>query len=928
MPDGSFTTVSYDAEGRQISSTDALGRTSLTEYDALGRAVKHIAPDGTFTTTAYDAAGRMTSSTDARGNSTQYIYDTAGRTLSVTNALNQTTSYTYDDAGRQTHMTDALGRTTDTVYDEMGRPIKTIFADGTFTETGYDAAGRRTSSKDQAGTVSNHEYDAQSRLIAVVNALGHRTEYVYDNFGRQTQQKDALGRVTSYQYDTLSRRIGRTLPMGQQESVAYDAVGQMLSRTDFNNRTTTFGYDVMGRLTTRTPSTAFSEEPAITYTYNAKGQLLTMTDATGTTPYAYDTRDRLTQKVTPQGTLFYTYDIGGSLASITTSTSGGAAMTYTYDALNRLATVTDLNNQTTTYSYDAVGNLATTALPNGVTSTYSYTSLNRLLNLASEKSGNNVANYGYTLAATGHRLFASETLGTITPATRVVSYTYDAIKRLTGESIAANTSPNGATTWTYNEVSNRLTQTSTLPGIPNQTHAYDANDRLTADTHDANGNTLTGTINTSVPSTVNPQPIPGSDAYDSQDRLISRFSPDGSYVQVKFNGEGHRVEQTVFRFDTQTTTITKWLVDNLNPTGYAQVIEEHVSQNASPSALSAVFIYGHDLISQDRRQPNTSQWDLSYYGYDGHGNVRYLTNAAGTITDSYDYDAWGQLLNTTGTTQNPYLYTGEQYDPALGLYHLRARMMNPLTGRFWNMDTYEGHQTDPASLHKYLYANADPVQGIDPSGNFSLVEAFAVPLITRNIRAISIGYVTGIYSGIVKIAYALHYLHPLELELRNIASILGRISASAEALVADQIPKLRSIITGMATGLLYEPVAGALLGLGYTLGSVAYTAYTVKSAITDAEKAVGDAFAKVSKYTRYLPEIHPFHKLRHLPVGIDVREWNLLWRIPLFQVNPARDLRLLTSGLESGMRLDFDGLKQGVRDFAAATETYIELKYE
>ena len=41
-------------------------------------------------------------------------------------------------------------------------------------------------------------------------------------------------------------------------------------------------------------------------------------------------------------------------------------------------------------------------------------------------------------------------------------------------------------------------------------------------------------------------------------------------------------------------------------------------------------------------------WTPSFYGYDGHDNVRFLTNSAGTITDSYDFDAFGMPIKTTG----------------------------------------------------------------------------------------------------------------------------------------------------------------------------------------------------------------------------------------------------------------------------------------
>jgi RHS repeat-associated protein len=87
-----------------------------------------------------------------------------------------------------------------------------------------------------------------------------------------------------------------------------------------------------------------------------------------------------------------------------------------------------------------------------------------------------------------------------------------------------------------------------------------------------------------------------------------------------------------------------------------------------------------------------------------------------TITDTYDYDAFGNKINTTGTTPNNYLYRGEQWDPDLGLYYLRARYYNPATGRFMSRDPEDGHISIPVTLHKYLYASGNPVNRIDRSG--------------------------------------------------------------------------------------------------------------------------------------------------------------------------------------------------------------------
>jgi len=93
-----------------------------------------------------------------------------------------------------------------------------------------------------------------------------------------------------------------------------------------------------------------------------------------------------------------------------------------------------------------------------------------------------------------------------------------------------------------------------------------------------------------------------------------------------------------------------------------------------------------------------------------------LADENDSVTDTYDYDAFGNLTNSTGSTANNYRYCGEQYDGTTGLYYLRARYMNPNTGTFISMDSYAGSIFEPVSLHKYLYANANPVMYEDPSG--------------------------------------------------------------------------------------------------------------------------------------------------------------------------------------------------------------------
>src|SRR6185503_4294466 len=100
-----------------------------------------------------------------------------------------------------------------------------------------------------------------------------------------------------------------------------------------------------------------------------------------------------------------------------------------------------------------------------------------------------------------------------------------------------------------------------------------------------------------------------------------------------------------------------------NLTGYSQVVEEI---RPSTSQVLRQYTYGLDLISQ--RRGGAFQ---SFHLYDGHGSVRQLVDANGNLTDSYDYDSYGVLINQTGmNTPNNYLYAGEQFDFDLNFYYL------------------------------------------------------------------------------------------------------------------------------------------------------------------------------------------------------------------------------------------------------------------
>ena len=694
-PDGTEESYVYDAEGRTLSSTNRQGKTTSYAYDKVGRQTSATNPDGSSTETEYDARGQVLAQTDELGRATRYVYDEAGRNTLVTNALGQQTEYAYHLNGSLQEMTDAAGRVTAYQYDANGRRSGTSFADGSSVSSSYDEAGRVLAERDQNGRDTRYAYDWRGKLLSVTDALNQVTTFTYDEVGNLRTQTDAEGQTTSFEYDNLGRMTRRTLPLGQAASMKYDGEDNLIESTDFNGATISFDYDSDGRVLSK----QYPDGSSISYTYAPDGSQDTVTDQRGTTTLSYDDMGRLESVEFPSwegsgvGPIGYDYDQSGN-RTLVSSPSG--SVSYTYDELNRLETVVDPLTGTTRYSYDTVGNLKTVSYPNGTRAEYSYDLLNRLTFLENRGSdGSLFGSYTYTLDAAGNRTKVEEE-----PSGRVVDYVYDATNRLLSETISEPGQDDRVISYTYDKVGNRLTKTEN--GFTT-TYQYDANNRLIKEddvtySYDDNGNLIE---KQSAEEQI-------TYAYDYDNHLVrvetTRYDTT-IVVTYDYDAEGNRIRKVI-----DDTVFINYLVDTNRD--YAQVIEERNEQGD----LLVRYVYGHDLISQTR------DGVISYYHYDGLGSTRELSSSAGIVTDSYQYDAFGLLLEQTGTTENAYRYRGEQFDEELGFYYLRARYMNPAIGRFVTMDEFAGNSQEPYSLHKYLYADANPVTYSDPSGYFSIGE--------------------------------------------------------------------------------------------------------------------------------------------------------------------------------------------------------------
>ena len=706
-PDGTSEATLYDPNGNITGRTDRAGRTQTIAYDALNRPTSVVKADGTSTAATYDAAGQTTSLTDELNRTTQFQYDDAGRRTQTTDANGNVIHYVYDNAGKLTSSTDALNHTTQRVYDAANRNTQIVWPDGGATAYGYDATDRKTSETDPAGRTTQFGYDANARLNKVTDALGKATAYGYDELGNRTSSTDALGRVTTWNFDATGHATSHTLPDGRFETMTLDASGRLINRTDYAGNATGFTYDASDQVTEQ----RFADGSKIDASYTATGRVAALAQsqngAAVLTQYGYDSRDRLTDVQNADGSkLHYAYDAAGEKTSVALTTPDGQTQSvgYTYDANGNLKTVTQ-NGQTFSYSYDAANRKIERDDPNGLVTKYSYDANGHLL-AWSTTQGNAanapVLNKGtYSLNAAGQRTG----LAYVGPdaQTRNLGYGYDPAGKLNSETRSL---PAHSTSWALDAVGNRTLQTA---DGQTSNYAYDTADRLTAITGanaatyawDSNGQLASRTQNGKTTTY----------AFNAMHQLVRVTMPDGSKIEYGYQADGNIASRSK-TLPSGSKTTTHYLVD---PTTAAVVAEYDDSGHPA-----ATFVYGDELLARTRAGTQ------SYYEHDGLGSVVALTDAAGAATQSYGYDAWGNLVETTGSDDSAFRFAGERADLDTGLIFLRARWYDPQTGRFLSRDGIEGELRVPITQNKYLYANVDPLDKIDPSGNYTQDFGYAV----------------------------------------------------------------------------------------------------------------------------------------------------------------------------------------------------------
>jgi RHS repeat-associated protein len=774
-PDGTTESNIYDANKNLLSTTDRSGHTTQYTYDPLKRLTKTTNPDGSFTSTQYDAVGHVVATTNSKGQGDTASFDAAGRQITSTDANGNTLTYSYDANGNRTSAIDANGQATQYQYDGLNRLIQTTLPDGAVRAITYRTDGAKQSETDENGSISNFQYDAEGKLtgVTVTSPSGAvLTTYTYDEAGNKVAQTDALGHVTRWQYNLNNRLTGRTLPDGRQESFLYDAAGNMTQHVGFDGATTYFAYDAMhNKLLASWP-----DGRQIRYTYTASGQLASIIagttaptisgfQAAGTTTFTYDVNDRPARVDYPSGRyIAYTYDSIGNLVGRATA---DGSWSYGYDPAQQLAQVTDPQGHSTQYSYDAMGRLTKTVYPDGTIRLQEYNAKGQLVQIASKNAQGSLLNgMVYTLLPNGQRqsmtrydsqstvqvtsqpytnptthATTSVEHWTLTNSAATINYSYDFYQRLTQEQVQdQRNNLQRVTSWTYDVVGNRLSKTETVTpagGASSTTttsYTYDVADRLQqAIATSATASTVTTTYQ-----------------WDQNGRVIRKASgsqvslftwrSDDKLVQVKqgatdataqviatysYDDFGNRIQRVTQVPDpanpnsgTQVPQVTNYLVDDSFP--YAETLEEE--QNTNTQINRTLYTWGNDLISANLNSSLVGTPAQTYYEPDGLGSIITTSNANGQITANYRYDAFGKTYGVAAGDINPYRFTGQYFDAVTGIQYNRARWYDPDTALFLSMDPDQGAVAQPKSLPRYLYAEADPVNKVDPSGAVTLGE--------------------------------------------------------------------------------------------------------------------------------------------------------------------------------------------------------------
>ena len=440
-------------------------------------------------------------------------------------------------------------------------------------------------------------------------------------------------------------------------------------------------------------SKRYPDGSIVTYNYDSRENLTNYLDVTGMTMKQLDTNDRPVQITFPGGQwLQYTYYPGGQRASMTDQL--GHRLNYYYDARGRLQTLTDENgSNVVVYAYDTVGRLLTKTLGNGIYTTYGYDVAGHTLDVFNHGAyGTLLSRFQYTYDSSGRRTTMTTTYGNGDPRAGISgmwTYKYDDDGQLIGW-----TASNGrSVSYAYDALGNRMLVTdggtNTIYTVNNLNQYTQVGSTILQ--YDADGN-LTNIISGS--STTN--------FVWTADNMLNQVVAAGLSWQAYYDAMGNRTRVAV------NSTSEDRVIDLL---GSGDVVGEYAHGLGTAIAR---YDFGQSLASR-----LDSIGSRNFYTFDALGSTSEMLNNIGSVSNSYAYLPFGELLFDEETSSNLYQFVGEFGVVAdmSGFNQMHAREFTPDFGRFLS--------TDPVGLaggdvDVYRYALNDPVSRYDPSGLLSM----------------------------------------------------------------------------------------------------------------------------------------------------------------------------------------------------------------
>jgi RHS repeat-associated protein len=563
----------------------------------------------------------------------------------------------------------------------------------------YDLFGNKIEQVDEVGNSTRYAYHDQTNRLQFVHEYGqnppfgspqHQTEYTFDSVGNLTAIKDAEGRTRTYPYDPANKLITETDLRGKKTEHWYDAVGNREMTVDRKGQEIRYDYDALNRLTQ-----IHGAKPIAAFTYDSRGNRKSMTDASGTSAWVYDSAGWLRVLQTPDGrTLNWGYDAAGRVSSVSdgiTNTGeqrGQVQYQYDYQRDGRLVKVVDFDQQAIGFDYDRSGRRSRIAYPNAVDGTFTYDLAGRPEQVGWARGGETLAAYSYGYDKAGRLQSRTDAAGSYTymyddfhrlkqenAPDRQIAYSYDKVGNRTGRKVHRN-GLDHLYGYEYYPGTNLLKRAETEEGI--FAYVYDANGNMVNDGHKRYD-------------------------YDRLNRLTRVEIPGNREIGYQYNGDGLVAARTT---NGQTT---RYHYDRgmryLETSGGADVARTAFAQGP--------------LVRQ------VSGQGRAYFVTDGHGDVRGLYDAAGRSVGSYSYGAFGEKQEASGSFNNPFRYTGELWEEEVGLLYLRARFYAPGVGRFVTEDPYQGQLEVPWTHHRFVYTGNNPLNLWDPSGHIPVPLIYA-----------------------------------------------------------------------------------------------------------------------------------------------------------------------------------------------------------